>query len=112
MFVMAAHSYGASDAKIIFRHILPNMIGVIVVQVTIGFSSAIIAEATLSFLGLGVPPPMPSWGRDLSDARGYIRDAWWLVVVPAMTIITTVLSINFLGDGLRDALDPRMRTRG
>jgi len=109
---MAAHSYGASDAKIIFRHILPNMIGVIVVQVTIGFSSAIIAEATLSFLGLGVPPPMPSWGRDLNDARGYIRDARWPVVVPAMTIITTVLSINSLGDGLRDALDPRMRTRG
>jgi peptide/nickel transport system permease protein len=112
VFVMAAQSYGAPSAIIILRHILPNVVGIIVVQATIGFSSAIISEATLSFLGLGVPPPLPSWGRDLNDARGYLRDAWWLVMVPAMTIVVNVLGINFLGDGLRDALDPRMRTRG
>jgi len=112
VFVMAAESYGAGAPTILLRHILPNMVGIIVVQATIGFSSAIVSEATLSFLGLGVPPPLPSWGRDLNDARGCLRDAWWLVMVPAMTIVINVLGINFLGDGLRDALDPRMRTRG
>jgi peptide/nickel transport system permease protein len=112
VFVMAAESYGAPAVKILIRHIMPNLVGILVVQFTIGFSSAIISEATLSFLGLGVPPPLPSWGRDLSDARGYLRDAWWLVMIPAMTIVINVLGINFLGDGLRDALDPRMRTRG
>ena len=109
VFVMAAKSYGASAAKILTRHILPNIVGVIVVQATIGFSGAILSEATLSFLGLGVPPPLPSWGRDLSDGRPFIRDAWWLIVIPAMAIIINVLGINFLGDGLRDALDPRTR---
>jgi peptide/nickel transport system permease protein len=108
VFVMAAESYGAGSGRIVFRHILPNLVGTIVVQATIAFSAAIIAEATLSFLGLGVPPPMPSWGRDLNDGRGYIREAWWLVVVPSVTIVANVLGINFLGDGLRDALDPRM----
>jgi ABC-type dipeptide/oligopeptide/nickel transport system permease subunit len=87
------------------------MVGILVVQATIGFSGAILTEATLSFLGLGVPPPMPSWGRDLNDGRAYIRDAWWLVIVPAVTIIINVLGINFLGDGLRDALDPRTKRR-
>jgi peptide/nickel transport system permease protein len=111
VFVTAAESYGASSAKIVFRHILPNLVGIIVVQATIAFSAAIIAEATLSFLGLGVPPPMPSWGRDLNDGRGYIREAWWLVIVPSVTVVVNVLGINFLGDGLRDALDPRMATR-
>jgi ABC-type dipeptide/oligopeptide/nickel transport system permease subunit len=111
VFVMAAESYGASSVRIVFRHILPNLVGIIVVQATIAFSAAIIAEATLSFLGLGVPPPMPSWGRDLNDGRGYIRDAWWLVIVPSVTVVANVLGINFLGDGLRDALDPRMATR-
>jgi ABC-type dipeptide/oligopeptide/nickel transport system permease subunit len=111
VFVMAAESYGASSGRIVFRHILPNLVGIIVVQATIAFSAAIIAEATLSFLGLGVPPPMPSWGRDLNEGRGYIRDAWWLVVVPSVTIVANVLGINFLGDGLRDALDPRMAAR-
>jgi peptide/nickel transport system permease protein len=112
VFVMAAESYGAGTAKLLLRHILPNMVGIIVVQATIGFSSAIISEATLSFLGLGVPPPLPSWGRDLNDARVYIRETWWVVMIPALTIVISVLGINFLGDGLRDALDPRMRTRG
>jgi peptide/nickel transport system permease protein len=112
VFVMAAESYGAPAVKILIRHVMPNLVGILVVQFTLGFSSAIISEATLSFLGLGVPPPLPSWGRDLNDARGYLRDAWWLVMIPAMTIVINVLGINFLGDGLRDALDPRMRTRG
>jgi peptide/nickel transport system permease protein len=112
VFVMAAESYGAGAAKLLLRHILPNMVGIIVVQATIGFSSAIISEATLSFLGLGVPPPLPSWGRDLNDARVYIRETWWVVMIPALTIVISVLGINFLGDGLRDAFDPRMRTRG
>jgi peptide/nickel transport system permease protein len=112
VFVMAAESYGAPSPTILIRHIMPNLVGILVVQFTIGFSSAIISEATLSFLGLGVPPPLPSWGRDLNDARGYLRDAWWLVMIPAMTIVINVLGINFLGDGLRDALDPRMRTSG
>lgn len=112
VFVMAAESYGAPAVKILINHIMPNLVGILVVQFTIGFSSAIISEATLSFLGLGVPPPLPSWGRDLNDARGYLRDAWWLVMIPALTIVINVLGINFLGDGLRDALDPRMRTRG
>jgi peptide/nickel transport system permease protein len=111
VFVMAAESYGTGSGRIVFRHILPNLVGIIVVQATIAFSAAIIAEATLSFLGLGVPPPMPSWGRDLNDGRGYIRDAWWLVVVPSVVIVANVLGVNFLGDGLRDALDPRMSTR-
>jgi peptide/nickel transport system permease protein len=110
-FVMAAQSYGASGARVVVRHILPNLVGIIVVQATIAFSSAIIAEATLSFLGLGVPPPTPSWGRDLNDGRAYMRQGWWLVVVPATTIVANVLGINFLGDGLRDALDPRMGKR-
>jgi peptide/nickel transport system permease protein len=111
VFVMSAKSYGASAARILVRHILPNVVGVIVVQATIGFSGAILSEATLSFLGLGVPPPLPSWGRDLNDGRPFIRDAWWLIVIPAVTIIVNVLGINFLGDGLRDALDPRTRRR-
>ena len=112
MFIMAAQSYGSSDVRILIRQILPNMVGTLVVQATIGFSSAILAEATLSFLGLGVPPPTPSWGRDLSDGFAYIERANWLVIVPSVVLVTHVLCINFLGDGLRDALDPRMRTRG
>jgi peptide/nickel transport system permease protein len=109
VYVMAAQSYGARNVSILVRHILPNLIGILVVQATVGFSSAVIAEATLSFLGLGVAPPLPSWGRDLNDGRAYIRDAWWLVMVPSLTIVVSVLGINFLGDGLRDALDPRTR---
>jgi peptide/nickel transport system permease protein len=109
VYVMAAQSYGARSVSILVRHILPNLIGILVVQGTVGFSSAVIAEATLSFLGLGVAPPLPSWGRDLNDGRAYIRDAWWLVMVPSLTIVVNVLGINFLGDGLRDALDPRTR---
>jgi len=111
VFVMAARSYGARASHILMRHILPNLVGMIVVQATVGFSGVVLFEATLSFLGVGAPPPHPSWGRDLNDGRAFMRDAWWLIVFPAMTIIVNVLGINFLGDGLRDALDPRTKKR-
>ena len=86
---------------------LRNILSPIVVQLTIGFSVAVIAEASLSFLGLGTQPPQPSWGRDLADARRFMADAPWMFLAPTATIMLAVLSINFVGDGLRDALDPR-----
>ncbi len=111
-YVMAARALGASPLRIALRHILRNILSPIMVQVTIGFSAAIIAEASLSFLGLGTQPPNPSWGRDLAEARRYMADAPWLFLSPTATIMLAVLSINFVGDGLRDALDPRSwRTR-
>jgi peptide/nickel transport system permease protein len=111
-YVVAASALGASPFRIATRHILRNILSPIVVQLTIGFSAAIIAEASLSFLGLGTQPPDPSWGRDLADARRYMADAPWLFLAPTATIMLAVLSINFIGDGLRDALDPRSwRTR-
>jgi ABC-type dipeptide/oligopeptide/nickel transport system permease subunit len=112
VYVLAAGALGASPLRIATRHILRNILSPIVVQLTIGFSAAIIAEASLSFLGLGTQPPTPSWGRDLADARRYMADAPWLFLSPTATIMLAVLSINFIGDGLRDALDPRSwRTR-
>ena len=112
VYVLAAGALGASPLRIATRHILRNILSPIVVQLTIGFSAAIIAEASLSFLGLGTQPPNPSWGRDLADARRYMADAPWLFLSPTATIMLAVLSINFIGDGLRDALDPRSwRTR-
>jgi peptide/nickel transport system permease protein len=111
-YVMAARALGASPLRIATRHILRNILSPIMVQLTIGFSAAIIAEASLSFLGLGTQPPNPSWGRDLAEARRYMADAPWLFLAPTATIMLAVLSINFVGDGLRDALDPRSwRTR-
>jgi ABC-type dipeptide/oligopeptide/nickel transport system permease subunit len=106
-YVIAASALGASPLRIATRHILRNILSPIVVQLTIGFSAAIIAEASLSFLGLGTQPPNPSWGRDLAEARRYMADAPWLFLAPTATIMLAVLSINFIGDGLRDALDPR-----
>jgi peptide/nickel transport system permease protein len=100
---------GASNSRIIMWDILPNIVGVIVVLVAVTFSRAVIAEAALSFLGLGVQPPTPSWGRDLHEARRYLEDAWWLVTFPTVMIAASVLSMSFIGDGLRDALDPRAR---
>jgi peptide/nickel transport system permease protein len=111
-YVMAARALGASPLRIAVRHILRNILSPIMVQLTIGFSAAIIAEASLSFLGLGTQPPDPSWGRDLAEARRYMADAPWLFLAPTATIMLAVLSINFVGDGLSDALDPRSwRTR-
>ncbi len=108
-FVEAARALGASDFRIIVRHILPNIIQPVVVQAAIGMAGAILAEATMSFLGLGVPPPTASWGTMLNDGRAYLFNAPHLVVVPALTVMLAVLSFNFIGDALRDYLDPRSR---
>jgi peptide/nickel transport system permease protein len=108
-FVEAARALGASDLRIIVRHILPNIIQPVVVQAAIGMAGSILAEATMSFLGLGVPPPTASWGTMLNDARAHLFDAPHLVLFPAMAVMLAVLSFNFIGDALRDYLDPRSR---
>jgi len=108
-YVEAARALGASDLRILARHILPNIIQPIIVQAAIGMAGAILAEATMSFLGLGVPPPTASWGTMLNDARAHLFDAPHLVLFPAAVVMVAVLSFNFIGDGLRDYLDPRSR---
>ncbi len=108
-FVEAARALGASNARIIARHILPNIIQPVIVQAAIGMAGAILAEATMSFLGLGVPPPTATWGSMLNDARSHLFDAPHLVLFPAAAVMLAVLSFNFVGDGLRDYLDPRSR---
>ncbi len=108
-FVEAARSLGASDFRIFTRHILPNILQPIIVQSAIGMAGAVLAEATLSFLGLGVPPPAASWGAMLNDGRSHLFDAPHLVIFPAIAVMLCVLSFNFLGDALRDYLDPRTR---
>lgn len=111
-FVSAARSLGASNSRIILHHILPNLIQVSLVIGTFAMASAIIAEASLSFLGLGVPPEIPTWGTMLADGRIYISTAWWLALFPGLCIFVTVLGINLLGDALRDILDPRLKRLG
>jgi peptide/nickel transport system permease protein len=108
-FVEAAKALGASDARVIVRHILPNIIQPVIVQAAIGMAGAILAEATMSFLGLGVPPPTASWGAMLNDGRAHLFDAPHLVIFPALAVMLAVLSFNFIGDALRDYLDPRSR---
>jgi len=108
-FVEAARALGASDLHIIVRHILPNIIQPVIVQAAIGMAGAILAEATMSFLGLGVPPPTASWGSMLNDGRAHLFDAPHLVIFPALAVMLAVLSFNFIGDALRDYLDPRSR---
>jgi peptide/nickel transport system permease protein len=108
-FVEAARALGASDLRIIVRHILPNIIQPVIVQAAIGMAGAILAEATMSFLGLGVPPPSASWGSMLNDGRSHLFDSPHLVLFPAVAVMLAVLSFNFIGDGLRDYLDPRSR---
>jgi len=108
-FVEAARALGASDLRIIVRHILPNIIQPVIVQAAIGMAGAILAEATMSFLGLGVPPPTASWGSMLNDGRAHLFDAPHLVIFPALAVMLAVLSFNFIGDALRDYLDPRSR---
>jgi peptide/nickel transport system permease protein len=108
-FVEAARALGASDLRIIVRHILPNIIQPVIVQAAIGMAGAILAEATMSFLGLGVPPPTASWGAMLNDGRSHLFDAPQLVIFPALAVMLAVLSFNFIGDALRDYLDPRAR---
>ena len=108
-FVEAARALGASDWRVITRHILPNMIQPVIVQAAIGMAGAMLAEATMSFLGLGVPPPVPSWGSMLNDGRAHLFDAPHLVLFPALAVMLAVLSFNFIGDALRDYMDPRSR---
>ena len=110
-FILAARSIGGTDTQIIFRHILPNVLSPIMVSATLGIANAIITESALSFLGLGFPPDFPTWGRLLNDAVDYLQQFPERVFWPGLAISLTVLSINYLGDGLRDALDPRIRGR-
>jgi peptide/nickel transport system permease protein len=108
-FVKAARALGARDSRIIFYHILPNALAPVFVIATLDVATAILVEAGLSFLGFGVQPPAPSWGNILTAGREYIFDAWWLTLFPGLAILITVLSFNLFGEGLRDALDPRLR---
>ncbi len=108
-FIEAARAVGAGNTRIILRHIIPNTIGPIVVQTTLGVCEMILAVASLSFLGLGIEPPMPEWGSMLSEGRQYIRNTPHLIIFPGLAILVTVLSLNLLGDGLNDALDPRLK---
>jgi len=108
-YVQAARALGASDARLIFVHILPNCLAPLIVQTTLGFASAILEAAALSFLGLGAQPPTPEWGAMLANGRALILRAWWAVTFPGVMILFAVLGFNLLGDGLRDALDPRLR---
>ncbi|MBI4684918.1 MAG: ABC transporter permease [Nitrospirae bacterium] len=107
-FVIAARALGASDIRLIFRHILPNALSPVFVAATFGVAGAILIESGLSFLGLGVQPPNPSWGNILTAGKDNIEVAWWLSVYPGLAILITVLSYNLVGEGLRDALDPRL----
>lgn len=108
-YIEASRALGANDLRIFLHHILPNIIQPVLVQAAIGMAGTILAEATLSFLGLGVPPPAPSWGAMLNDARFHLFDAPYMVVFPGLAIMLCVMAFNFVGDGLRDGLDPRTR---
>ncbi len=110
VYVRAARSSGASDARLMWRHVLPNVLAPIIVQTSVSLAFAILSEAALSFIGLGTQPPEPSWGRMLSDARGFLEQAWWMSFFPGFAIFVTVLAFNVLGDALRDVLDPRQRS--
>lgn len=106
-FVVAARAMGAGAARVIVRHLLPNVVGVVIVLGTLAFAQNLLAEATLSYLGLGPPPPAPTWGRMLYEGQPYYRTAPWLIVAPGVAIVVAVVSFNLLAEGLRDALDPR-----
>ena len=110
-FPQAAQALGASDFRIISRHLIPNALGPILVSSTFGVASAILIESSLSFLGFGMQAPTPSWGDILSDARRYIDFAWWLAFFPGLAILITIMSYNFVGEGLRDAVDPRLKLK-
>jgi peptide/nickel transport system permease protein len=109
-FVAVSRTLGTGDLYILGRHILPNIAGPVIVQTSVSLAFAILSEAALSFLGLGIQPPEPSWGRMLFDAQGFVQRAWWMGVFPGAAIFATVLAFNLLGDGLRDVLDPKQRT--
>lgn len=108
-FVVGARATGARDLRILLKHLLPNCLGPVIVVVTLGIGNAILSEASLSFLGLGTQPPTPSWGAMLASGRDYIWEAPWLTLYPGLAIFVTILSLNLLGDGLRDVLDPRLK---
>ena len=107
-FIEAARALGAGDARLIAQHILPNALGPVIVAATLGVAGAILAESTLSYLGYGVQPPTPTWGNMLQNAQSEMYSAPWLAIFPGLLIFATIMSINFVGDGLRDALDPRV----
>jgi len=108
-YVMAVRALGANDTRIIFRHILPNALSPVLVSATLGVAGAILTESALSFLGIGVPPPTPSWGNILTAGKEYIEFAWWLTLYPGLAITVTVLAYYLVGEGIRDALDPRLQ---
>ena len=108
-FVIWSHAVGASAPRVVFRHVLPNAMGPVLVAMTLGIPAAILTESGLSFLGLGVQPPYATWGNILNEGKDAIEIAWWLSVYPGLAILITVLSYNLLGEGVRDALDPRLR---
>lgn len=110
VYVRAARSVGANDLRILRLHVLPNVLAPIIVQASVSLAFAILSEAALSFLGLSVQPPDPSWGRMLFEGRGFMRLAWWMAVFPGLAIFVTVLAFNVVGDGLRDVLDPRQKS--
>ncbi len=107
-YITAARCIGCSDLRIIFRHILPNALSPVLVSATLGVAGAILTESALSFLGIGVQPPTPSWGNILTSGKDYIEFAWWLSLFPGLAILVTVLAYNLLGEGIRDAFDPRV----
>lgn len=111
-FVLASATLGARDHRLIFRHLLPNSLTPVIVSSVLGVASAVLVESGLSFLGLGVQPPQASWGNILSEGKEYIQFAWWLSFFPGMAILLTVMGYNLLGEGLRDALDPRTNGKG
>ena len=108
-FTEAARSGGVGERRIAWRHVLPNAMSPVIVQSTVTFASAVLSEAALSFLGVGEPPTVPSWGNELNDGRPYMVTAPWLTIIPGLAIMICVLAVNLLGDGLRDVLDPRLR---
>lgn len=109
-FILSARAIGVADRNIILRHILPNLLGPVIVLMTLNVANNILLEASLTFLGLGVDPTIPSWGGMLAEGRTYLQTAWWITVVPGMAILLTVLALNLMGDWLRDLLDPTGRT--
>jgi len=108
-FVVAARALGAGDARLILRHLLPNALAPVMVSATLGVAGAILTESALSFLGLGVQPPTPSWGNILTAGKDNLEIAWWLSVFPGLAILVTVMSYNLLGEGIREAIDPRLK---
>jgi len=109
LYVDAAHAVGVPDSRIMIRHVLPNVIAPVIILMTLGVAWAILNICSLSFLGLGTQPPTPEWGTMLYEGRGYLREAWWVTTFPGLAIMVTVMAVNRFGDGLRDALDPRLK---